>query len=114
MNMRSALMAAVVLAAPVAVQAQPINGAYIGAGAGVNYLTDTNIRSGGGGKLISNLGFVGLGSVGYGFGNGFRVELEGNYRNQDVKHTPGGPKGELSSYGPMVNVLYDMDAGVGW
>jgi outer membrane protein OmpA-like peptidoglycan-associated protein len=117
MNLRNALIAAAVVAAPFAIapgvaQAQPLNGVYIGAGAGVNWLTDTNIRAPGSGKLKSDVGVVGLGSVGYAFGNGFRVELEGNYRYQRVKAN--GVGGELQSYGPMVNVLYDFDAGLGW
>jgi len=117
MNLRNALIAAAILAAPVAmapaaVQAQPLNGVYVGAGAGVNWLTDTNFRAPGTGKLKSDVvGVVGLGSIGYAFGNGFRVELEGNYRYQDVKAN--GVGGRLQSYGPMVNALYDFDAGFG-
>ena len=115
MNMRKTLLAAALVAAPVmaapsVVRAQPIDGFYIGAGAGINHLTETKVR--GGGKLRSEIGFVGLGSVGYGFGNGFRVELEGNYRTQTVKN--GGFKGTLDSYGPMVNALFDFDAGLGY
>ncbi len=116
MNLRNALIAAAIVAAPVAmapaaVQAQPLNGVYVGVGAGVNYLTETNIRRPGTGKIKSDIGFVGLGSVGYAFGNGFRVELEGNYRYQDVKAN--GVGGRVQSYGPMVNALYDFDAGFG-
>jgi OmpA-OmpF porin, OOP family len=116
MNLRNALIAAAIVAAPVAmapaaVQAQPLNGVYVGAGAGVNWLTDTNIRAPGTGKIKSDIGVVGLGSIGYAFGNGFRVELEGNYRYQTVKAN--GVGGRLQSYGPMVNALYDFDAGMG-
>lgn len=117
MNLRNALIAAAIVAAPVAmapaaVQAQPLNGMYVGAGAGVNWMTDTNTRvPGTTGKLKSDIGVVGLGSVGYAFGNGFRVELEGNYRTQNVKNN--GRGATLQSYGPMVNALYDFDAGFG-
>ncbi len=70
MNLRNALLAAAIVAAPVAmapasVQAQPLNGVYVGAGAGVNWLTDTNIRAPGTGKIKSDIGVVGLGSIGY-------------------------------------------------
>jgi outer membrane protein OmpA-like peptidoglycan-associated protein len=118
MNLRNALMAAAVLAAPVvmapsAVQAQALNGVYIGAGAGINWLSDTSIRPPGVGKLKSDgVGFAGLGSVGYAFGNGVRVELEGNYRYQGVKNA--GVRGHINSYGPMVNAFYDFDAGFGF
>ena len=116
MNLRNAMMAAAVLAAPVviapsAVQAQALNGVYIGAGAGINWMAPTKVNPGGAKLKSDNIGFVGLGSIGYGFGNGLRVELEGNYRSQSVK--VGGVKGRLSSYGPMVNALYDFDIGMG-
>ena len=39
MTLRKALLAATVLALPVAAQAQPVSGLYVGAGAGVNYRT---------------------------------------------------------------------------
>jgi OmpA-OmpF porin, OOP family len=117
MNLRNALIAAAVVAAPFAIapgvaQAQPMNGLYVGAGARVNWLTDTNIRAPGTGKVRADAGFVGLGSVGFAFGNGFRVELEGNYRYQRV--TANNVGGKLESYGPMVNALFDLDTGLGW
>ncbi len=116
MNLRNALMAAALVAAPVAVapsavQAQSLDGVYIGLGAGANWLTDTNIRAPGTGKLSNDgIGFVGLGSVGYAFGNGLRVELEGNYRYNQI--TANGVGGQLQSYGPMLNLLYDFDVGL--
>ncbi len=123
MNLRNALIAAAVLAAPLAiapsaVQAQALNGVYVGAGAGVNWLTETSTNFGG--KMKSdNVGIAGLGSIGYAFGNGVRVELEGNYRNQAVKFGSAvagarNVKGYNNTYGPMVNVLYDFDAGLGF
>lgn len=117
MNLRNALIAAAVLAAPLAIapgaaQAQALNGVYVGAGVGVNWLTETSTNFGG--KMKSDgVGLAGVGSVGYAFGNGLRVELEGNYRYQPVKFG-NGIKGYSNTYGPMVNVLYDFDAGLGW
>src|SRR5271166_3491301 len=97
MKLRSVLLAATILAAPLAANAQPIDGLYVGAGAGFNYLSQTDIKGfqpsttllgfpGGGvgspnnlaltgtsvgaGKLNYDGGFVGLGSLGYGLGNG--------------------------------------------
>ncbi|MCC6718160.1 MAG: OmpA family protein [Acetobacteraceae bacterium] len=117
MNLRNALMAAALVAAPVAVapsvvQAQALEGVYIGAGAGINWMTETSVNPGGAKLKSDGVGFAGLGSVGYAFGNGVRVELEGNYRYQPVKG--GGVRGHNSSYGPMVNALYDFDAGLGY
>jgi outer membrane protein OmpA-like peptidoglycan-associated protein len=71
------------------------------------------------GKVHTDVGFVGLASVGYGFGNGLRLELEGNYRNatSKVSHAQPGCNGCLhgsnEQYGPMVNLLYDFDLGWG-
>lgn len=117
MNLRNALMAAAVMAAPLAiapstVQAQALNGVYIGAGAGVNWMTETKTNPGGAKAKSDGVGFVGLGSIGYGFGNGLRVELEGNYRYQPIKIA--GVKGHGTSYGPMVNALFDFDTGMGF
>lgn len=116
MNLRNALLAAAVVAAPVlaasAVQAQALNGLYIGAGAGINWMTGTNVNPGSTALRSDGVGFVGLGSIGYAFGNGVRVELEGNYRHQPVKIA--GLRGQLNAYGPMVNALFDMDAGLGF
>jgi len=122
MRFRSALLAATVLAVPFAAQAQPVTGLYIGAGVGVNWLdsesvdslsagtTTTNLN---GANLSSELGPVGLGAIGWGFGNGLRVELEGDYRNNKFQKVTGGGYGISAGghnqlYGPMVNVAYDF------
>ncbi len=137
MKLRSALLAATVLAAPIAAKAEAISGLYIGAGAGANWLQDEKIKSVGfpqagipqtnlnvrgnnnGTRIKSDTGFVGLFSVGYGFGNGLRVEVEGNYRDNKLNGTKGagfqaltGAGGNERKYGGMVNVLYDFDPNV--
>ena len=135
MRLRSALLVATVLAAPIAAMAQPITGPYIAGGGGVNYREDQdfgqilgkagpyrgfNLGNGGNGdsnsglKLKSQIGWVALGSVGYGFGNGFRVEIEGDYRQNEVRKITGTPfpavaGGTVEEYGAMVNALYDFD-----
>jgi OOP family OmpA-OmpF porin len=124
MKLRSALLAATVLALPVAAKAQPVNGVYVGLGLGYNILQDVttsldsslNVPSG---KVQFDGGFVGLGSVGYGFGNGLRVELEGNYRDNKATKLTGGSYqvsagGWEQKYGVMVNALYDFDVGAKW
>jgi OmpA-OmpF porin, OOP family len=130
MKLRSTLLAATVLATPLAARAQwatqtplglPVTGLYIGAGAGVNWLTNQDITSSrvtpSGVSLDTNLtsriGPVVLGSVGWGFGNGLRVEVEGDYRNNALQKITGArvgvtASGNIQQYGPMVNAFYDF------
>jgi OOP family OmpA-OmpF porin len=118
MKLRIALLAATALALPVAVKAQPVSGLYVGAGAGYNILQDETVKSipnvTGGGHLKFNGGFVGVGSVGYGFGNGFRVEIEGDYRDNKLNKLStanGGfhAGGDEEKMAAMVNALYDFN-----
>jgi len=131
--MRSILLAAMLLAVPClfqgAARAQPVTGLYVGGAGGANFLQDERIKSvrvvnrftdqvfGFTGHTGFNTGIVGLGSVGYGFGNGVRVEVEGNYRNNQFNpnRTLGllgrSPDAREQKYGPMANVLFDLDIG---
>ena len=64
------------------------------------------------------MGWVGVVSLGYGFGNGLRAEIEGNYRENDVDSINGFggttvPSGTARSYGVMANAFYDFDLGQG-
>ena len=153
MKLRSALLAATVLAAPVAARAEAISGFYVGAGAGANFIQDQDIstsqagnRAFGVGANYSPLnpanttpvpanakfdtGFRLLGSVGYGLGNGLRVELEGDYFQNKFYRVSGSASnggrfspnefqnsrasigGDEQKYGGFVNVLYDFDPNV--
>ncbi|MBC9209054.1 OmpA family protein [Roseomonas aerophila] len=127
MNFKKALLAATVLALPLAAQAQPVTGVYVGAGAGLNILQNSDLTSnapfGAGVGTTRSLtaefdnGFGGVLSVGYGFGNGLRAEIEGNYRQNDVaKISRGGALtgvgGTARTYGVMANALYDFDFGM--
>jgi len=102
MKFRSALLAATVLGlgAPVVAMAQPVDGLYIAGGAGasmaqnehVKSVTVPQVRPGlnlGSPDKRFNIGFSGVGSVGYGFGNGIRVELEGNYGQNGLHKVAG-------------------------
>ncbi len=128
MKLRSALMAATVLVAPVAAKAQAIDGLYIGAGVGANYMQNQHIRGVtfpelagnpaapiSGSNIQMDWGFVGLASIGYGLGNGLRFEIEGSYRQNDfnkAKHGPGvlaNAGGQEYKYAGMFNVIYDID-----
>jgi len=121
MSLKKALLAATVLSLPVAAQAQPITGLYIGGGVGTNYreISDNNLRlTGPGGasangafEVKTNWGWTALGSIGWGFGNGLRVEIEGNYRNNAVRRVSGASTsgGTVHQYGVMANALYDFN-----
>ena len=70
--------------------------------------------------LATDIGGVGVGSVGYGFGNGLRLEVEGDVRHNRIRqfsgfvNYPTEAGGDQYSYGGMVNALFDMDIGRNW
>ncbi len=104
------------LAAPFVAQAQPFHGFYIGGGAGYNLPENDPLADGH--QIEPGGGFVGLGSVGYGLGNGIRFELEGNYRQSSLSEmsnaTIASSSGNLNIHGVMANALFDMDVGLPW
>jgi OOP family OmpA-OmpF porin len=132
MKLRSLLLAATALAVPAVVHAQPVNGVYVGLGAGFDYLNTLN------GKTLvipdpalgahatipvnsanfnSNGGVGVLGSVGWGFGNGLRAEAEFNYRQNHVNVSSSsvvGGGGNYQQWGGFGNVLYDFNGVTPW
>ncbi len=65
-------------------------------------------------KISFDVGFVGVASLGWGFGNGLRAEVEGNYRQNGVGKVrfldlPAQTGGTARSYGVMANLFYDAD-----
>jgi outer membrane protein OmpA-like peptidoglycan-associated protein len=127
----------------VAAKAEAVTGPYVSLGAGANFEMDPRVRSAivgagatsssegvnlGKTRIRTDTGFLGLGAIGYGLGNGLRVELEGDYRQNKYsgigQATGGGIApgfatfpgthihGTEQKYGAMVNVLYDFDPNV--
>jgi len=121
------------LATPVA---QPVTGLYVSGGAGWNHVDKRNLTALGGnatyfdntvnnrqGDVKFNEGWGGQVAVGWGFGNGIRAEVEGNYR-RNVADNLGGwsskaprsgvggafskASGQLEQYGVMANAYYDF------
>ncbi len=123
MKLRIALVSATVLALPLVARAQPITGLYVGGGAGFNIQQSQFERPSSalgtpGYKTNFDIGGTGVVSLGYGLGDGFRVEIEGNYRYDHVNRFSGGPVpvteatgAYQAQYGVMGNVLYDFPIG---
>jgi hypothetical protein len=115
-------LVALLATASLGAHAQPFQGFYVGGGAGYTLSPAIGAQTPSGftgDQLRRNDGFAGLGSVGYGFGNGFRVEVEGNYRQNGLRGlsgtaAPTSAAGTLQGYGVMGNVLFDMDVGSPW
>jgi outer membrane protein OmpA-like peptidoglycan-associated protein/outer membrane protein W len=113
MNFRKTLAAATLLALPIAAHAQPVDGLYIGGGAGANFMqSETATATGPRGAASVNrsmgtsAGPALVMSLGYGFGNGLRAEVEGDYRHNTFSGSDLG--GQEQKYGAMANVLYDF------
>jgi outer membrane protein OmpA-like peptidoglycan-associated protein len=117
------LLSAAMLALPGALHAEQVAGFYVGAGAGANWLSSGTDTA----DLVTEVhqvevrtewGFAGAISLGWGFGNGLRAEVEGNFRQNDISQINlsrvgnlGQPGGITRSYGLMVNLLYGFDFG---
>jgi outer membrane protein OmpA-like peptidoglycan-associated protein len=119
MKLRLALAAATCLALPLAAQAQPVTGPYVSLGAGTSILSSAGVNfegaNAGGGNVQFKNSYAGAAAIGYGLGNGFRVELNGDFNRNTVSKidyyggTQGAATGGSNTYGPMVNVLYDAN-----
>ena len=134
---RKGLMQASILAGlaafglPAAVQAQPITGLYIGGGLGYNMLTSQSGSVDGlPGRFVAKSapvsvaykgGYGLLGSIGYGVGNGVRLEAEISYRTNAqtgnittsstsyvAGPTTSSATGTEVKYGFMTNALFDI------
>jgi outer membrane protein OmpA-like peptidoglycan-associated protein len=129
MTLKQALLVGAAFALPVAAQAQPVTGFYVGAGAGINWQQDADITLdaaqgalGGGrsGTASFNADMVGVISLGYGYGNGFRGEVELSVRHHDGDSLTGfgnpaagfSTTGNARTYGFMLNGFYDFDLGM--
>ena len=111
----------------VSAHATPVSGPYISLGGGYD-LTQTQHATFSPGSNVDGLGTNnsgsaqfrhhngadGFGSIGYGFGNGLRTEVEGIYYYSDINHlnkttAPGVTSGSDRNYGVLANAIYDVD-----
>ncbi|GLR68926.1 membrane protein [Acidocella aquatica] len=140
MKLRLTLAAATCLALPIAAQAQPVTGPYVSAEGGANLgnsfnyaysqlpalrlpsIPNLGLRPGGQaptGKFVTRPSYAGDIAIGYGFGNGLRVQLDGDFLRNTINKDDLSSglvtypaTGGMNTYGPMLNVLYDMNLGL--
>ena len=87
LRLRSFLLTSALSFIPSLASATTISGLYVDGGAGYNLVQDQHVHanSPANGDAVSKFsvnhgtGFTGFGAVGWGFGNGLRVEAEGLY-----------------------------------
>ncbi len=119
MRWRPIIPLSAILALPVAAYAQPVSGLYVAGAAGANFANTTRSESTNT-KVATDPGPLGVVDLGWGFGNGFRVELEGAYRDNSVSELSvrrvnsqvlptADVGGRIASYATMANALYDVD-----
>jgi len=95
------------------------SGIYVSLGAGVHMPSDTDARFSNlpppianfSGRLESDSGYMVTGALGYKWLNGFRTEVEANWRRADLSAINGmAAGGRQSVLGGMANILYDFDS----
>jgi outer membrane protein OmpA-like peptidoglycan-associated protein len=118
---------------PFSVQAQNLAGFYVGGAVGANWRQDADVTLSGeavtgafgvgtasrSGSVSFDMGYVGMLSLGYGYGNGLRVEFEVSHRGDDVDTVSGMGRqpgwlsaGRTSTTAFMLNALYDFQLGL--
>jgi OOP family OmpA-OmpF porin len=96
----------------------PTTGPYVSLGLGTNVMAtqhyDYPAIYGESGTTIFRPDYAGELGLGYGLGNGFRVELDGNFFRNNIRKEDGTLSGQqrayggVNTYGALANVLYDF------
>jgi OOP family OmpA-OmpF porin len=122
MTLKNMLLATTLIAVPLCAEAQtfnppPVTGPYVSFGGGGNFLQDEHFVGRNGttsdASVSSHIGGVAVGAIGYGLGNGLRLEFEGDYRHNGFSRGnkfgyPAGAGGGETKFGPMFNAVYDL------
>lgn len=100
------------LAAPASAQ-QVTTGPYLSLGAGPQWLNDAKTTGSTTNTTYRfDTGWTAIGALGYGLGNGFRVEGEFGYRHSNVSSaSTGSASGSVKALDFMANGLYDFNLG---
>ena len=123
MSRRTILLAIAGAGVISAAQAQPVSGPYVSLGGGGNILQDEKLQVDGTGLNGSKLNFddgpAASGAVGYGFGNGFRLQIDGDWRRNRLHGvsnfgTGVSAGGYQEAYGAMADVIFDFDIRQDW
>jgi outer membrane protein OmpA-like peptidoglycan-associated protein len=123
MKLRHALLAASILAAPIAAIpgaafAQPVTGPYVSLGTGATIFQSEKVKDvtilgdniGGYGKIRTDADLYESGAIGYGLGNGLRIEIDGVWDRNALRSIDGyHASGFQEEYSGFANVLYDFD-----
>ncbi len=120
MPLRPALLAAAAVLLPALAAAQSAPGPYVSLGAGVDILQNEIAKPDGTDGVPKRSfrfdpGGAGNVAFGYGFGNGVRLEIEGDFADTPIRGikfpdgTPGHAIGEEPEYGGFANLAYDFN-----
>ena len=131
MKFKSSLLAVTAVTTSLAfasvASAQPVTGPYVNWRGGLNIEFPVNLQApgnitgqGGEGKYLTKLGGGGVGGIGYGFGNGFRIEIGPDFLTNTVKKIDFdngnqyqiNGQGSERKFGPLVTGYYDFDLGL--
>jgi outer membrane protein OmpA-like peptidoglycan-associated protein len=123
MKSRCLLLALAAAALPPVLQAQPVSGPYINLGAGVDFLQNEVLKPYGGLGPRERVfrfdpGPTGNAALGFGIGDGLRLEVEGDYAYSHLNgvklasRLPGEVVGNEPQYGGFVNLAYDFNLGL--
>jgi opacity protein-like surface antigen len=112
----SVCVAAVALALPICANAASAPGLYARLSSGLNVMEPEDGHAGNtDGQILTDPGVALVGAVGWNFGSGPRVEVEGSYRANDISDESGfsarAAVGTESKFGFMANALFEFDMG---
>ena len=118
LRLRSFLLTSALTFAPAVASATTISGLYVDGGAGYNEVQDQHVHANSPAdgpaaqKFTINhgTGYTGFGAIGYGFGNGLRVEAEGLYNSSEDEYTQNVGENEAETEGIRIQGLdYKFD-----